>query len=190
MKTLERLHHDHPLRFTHARPVFDAEFTYLNQTELLNAVVDDLKKQKKVNANVNSIGLVGYGPKLSKGQRQLLDSLVSQLKEAGLKAPTVADLVKSASKNKDSVAELLAMAVENGDLVQLNSDYFLHSEVIENVKTKIADAPDVSSGLTMSEIRDLLDTSRKYAVPLCEYLDGIGFTQRDGDVRRLAATRD
>lgn len=185
MKTLERLHRDHPLRFTHARHLFNAEFSYLNQPELLDAVIDDLKKQKKANANVNSIGLVGYGPKLSKGQRQLLDSLISQLREKALKAPTVADLVKSASKNKESVVELLEMGVENADLAKLNDDYFLHSDVIEEVKSKLAGAPTVADGLTMSEIRTLLDTSRKYAVPLCEYLDRIGFTQRDGDVRRL-----
>ena len=187
MKTLERLHRDHPLRFTHARTIFNAEFAYMNQPELLDAVIGDLKKQKKVNANVNTIGLVGYGPKLSKGQRQLLDSLVNQLKEAALKAPTVSDLVKSASKNKESVVELLEMAVENGDLAKLNSDYFLHCDVIKEVKSKLTQAPNVGAGLTMSEIRTLLDTSRKYAVPLCEYLDRVGFTERDGDVRRLTS---
>ena len=39
--------------------------------------------------------------------------------------------------------------------------------------------------LTVSEIRDLLATSRKFAVPICEYLDRIGFTRRDGDLRSL-----
>jgi selenocysteine-specific elongation factor len=41
-------------------------------------------------------------------------------------------------------------------------------------------------GLTVSEIRDLLQTTRKYAVPLCEYLDRQGFTRREGDLRFLA----
>ena len=44
--------------------------------------------------------------------------------------------------------------------------------------------PD-GAGLTLSEIRELLGTTRKYAVPICEYLDRIGFTSRDGDLRRL-----
>jgi selenocysteine-specific elongation factor len=43
------------------------------------------------------------------------------------------------------------------------------------------------SGLTVAEIRDLLGTSRKYAVPLCEYLDRAGVTVRTGDLRLLAA---
>ena len=35
----------------------------------------------------------------------------------------------------------------------------------------------------MAEIRDLLGTTRKYAVPLCEYLDRVGVTRREGDLR-------
>jgi len=40
-------------------------------------------------------------------------------------------------------------------------------------------------GATMAGVRDAFGTSRKYALPLMEYFDGIGFTLRDGDVRRL-----
>ena len=41
------------------------------------------------------------------------------------------------------------------------------------------------TGLTVSEIKELLATSRKFAVPICEYLDRIGFTRREGDLRML-----
>ena len=37
----------------------------------------------------------------------------------------------------------------------------------------------------MAELRDLLGTTRKYAVPIGEYLDRIGLTRREGDLRRL-----
>ncbi len=51
----------------------------------------------------------------------------------------------------------------------------------ERVAAKLAEG----KGLTVAEIRDLLATTRKYAVPLCEYLDRIGVTRRDGDLRYL-----
>ena len=41
-------------------------------------------------------------------------------------------------------------------------------------------------GATVAEIRDLLGTTRKFAVPLCEYLDRVQVTRRDGDLRVLA----
>ncbi len=40
--------------------------------------------------------------------------------------------------------------------------------------------------MSASPFRDLLGTTRKYAVPLCEYLDRIGVTRREGDLRILA----
>jgi selenocysteine-specific elongation factor len=39
--------------------------------------------------------------------------------------------------------------------------------------------------ITLSEVRDLFSTSRKYAQALLEHLDAIGVTVRDGDFRKL-----
>jgi len=43
----------------------------------------------------------------------------------------------------------------------------------------------VGSAMTMADLRNLLGTTRKYAVPIGEYLDRIGLTRREGDVRKL-----
>ena len=185
LKTLQRMHEHSPLRFNHPRSALAVEFSYLEQPELLDLVIQELTKQKKVNANVNTIGLVGYGPKLSKGQKALLIELVATVQSAGVTAPTLSELVKSAKKNKESVAELLDMAAENGDLVKVNDDFYLHSDVVDGLKTQLTQEFARTDGLAMSEIRQVLDTSRKYAIPICEYFDRIGFTVRDGDQRQL-----
>jgi selenocysteine-specific elongation factor len=39
----------------------------------------------------------------------------------------------------------------------------------------------------VAEIRELLGTTHKYTVPLCEYLDRVGVTRRDGDLRVLTS---
>ena len=53
--------------------------------------------------------------------------------------------------------------------------------MVERALTLIRDAG--SGGMTVSDVRDALGTSRKYAVPLLEYLDAKGLTRRVGDVR-------
>lgn len=188
LKTLERLHKLQPLRFNHPRSALENEFAYLEQSELLDLVIDELNKQKKVNANVNTIGLVGYGPKLSKGQKALLEELVAKVKSAGLKTPSADELVKSAKKNKESVAELLDLASENGELVKVSDDLYFHADVISDTRQRLEEEIGKANGLTMSEIRQILDTSRKYAIPLCEYFDNVGFTVRDGDKRLLGTS--
>ena len=161
----------------------------MQQKELLNLVIAELNRRREIVANVNSIGLKGYGPKLSKGQKVLLEELVEKIRVSELTVPSIGELQGSAKKNKDSVLELVELAAENGDLVKVSDELFFHAEVLDQTKSQLSAAIEQSNGLTMSEIRQILSTSRKYAVPICEYLDRIGFTYRDGDKRKLASTQ-
>ncbi|MCH2182323.1 MAG: selenocysteine-specific translation elongation factor [Mariniblastus sp.] len=188
LKTLERMHREHPLRFKHPRTALEHQFDYLDSMELLTAAIEQLKQDKKIDVNRESIGLVGYGPKLSKGERQLLEQLNRQLQEAGVKPPSVKELEKLATKNRQSVQELLQMSADNGELVKITKEIYFHQQVMDEVRKTLTRALQETDGLTVSDIRQLLDTTRKYAVPLCEYLDSVGFTARDGDKRVLAPT--
>jgi len=57
---------------------------------------------------------------------------------------------------------------------------------LDAIQAQLSEQMSAGAGLTLSEIREALHTTRKYAIPLCEYLDTIGFTKRTGDVRVLA----
>ena len=65
-----------------------------------------------------------------------------------------------------------------------------HQARVIEMKLRMLKLPYQLSGGTSfyarTEIRDLLGTTRKFAVPLCEYLDRVGVTHRDGDLRRRA----
>ena len=186
-KVLGRLHDRYPLRFNHPRNVVENEFSYLKQPALLAAAMEILKQNKTINANVNSIGLNDRGPKLSKGQKVLLQWLLDEIKCAGLQGPTEKMLVAAATKNKDSVGELLTMATENNDVVSVgNEGFYICVEVLADAQAEVSTAMRSTDGMTISDIRQVLGVSRKYSVPICEYLDDIGFTRRNEDKRYLA----
>ena len=64
---------------------------------------------------------------------------------------------------------------------------FLHAEIADELRRRVIHKlSEGGPGLTVAEIRDLLGTTRKFAVPLCEYLDRTGITSRNGDLRVLA----
>ena len=73
------------------------------------------------------------------------------------------------------------MLVARGDLIDLGDGYLIHQQTLAVVKSELNDMLGSQDGATLSEIRQKLDTSRKYVVPLCEYLDKVEFTRRDGD---------
>jgi selenocysteine-specific elongation factor len=68
-----------------------------------------------------------------------------------------------------------------GRLVRVSADLVMTPATIERALTLIRAAG--SDGMTVSDVRAALGTSRKYAVPLLEYLDAQGLTRRVGDVR-------
>jgi selenocysteine-specific elongation factor len=71
-------------------------------------------------------------------------------------------------------------------LVEVAAQSYLHSDVDRALQASLREAMADEKGATLSQIREILGTTRKYAVPYCEYLDRIGFTRRDGDMRTLA----
>ena len=78
------------------------------------------------------------------------------------------------------------MCVAEGFLVHVADDMYLHADAEADMRRRVSERLAGGAGMTVAEIRDLLGTTRKYAVPLCEYLDRAGVTRREGDLRLLA----
>jgi selenocysteine-specific elongation factor len=77
------------------------------------------------------------------------------------------------------------------ELVKVADGIWLHTESSELMRKLVRETLKLRGqkgepGMTVAEIRDLLGTSRKFAVPICEHLDAIGLTRREGDTRVLA----
>jgi selenocysteine-specific elongation factor len=79
---------------------------------------------------------------------------------------------------------LLRALSERGDVVRIG-DFYLSVRRAEEARAKVRSRIESGGPVTVAQIRDLLGTSRKYAVPLCEWLDATGATRRQGDLRSL-----
>ena len=183
---LDKLHERHPLRSNFDRAPLAAALSYLDDA-VLDAVLSDLRQAGRVQVSGGNIALAGRGPKLSQNERKLLDELIEAFRQAGIQTPSVDECRRRAAKGSQSVPGLLALAAARGDLVEVAAGYYLHRDVDHQLQTLLQTQLRGGRRVTLSDIRELLATTRKYAVPYCEYLDRIGFTRRDGDQRWLAA---
>jgi len=97
------------------------------------------------------------------------------LRGANAEPPTVVEL---AAAHGSDVPALLRYLERDGKVVQVATEYFYSAEVIESVIDRIRRKlkPGVEYG--PGEFRDLLDLTRKYLIPLLEYLDRRGVTER------------
>lgn len=113
---------------------------------------------------------------LSPEQAAVRDRVVGAIEQGAFMPPLAADL--------DAPAELLRALVDSGELEKIDGFYLTRGLATE-AQTRVRKAIEESGPMTVAQIRDLLGTSRKYAVPLCEWLDRTGATRRQGDVRTL-----
>jgi selenocysteine-specific elongation factor len=80
--------------------------------------------------------------------------------------------------------EILNALVEMGQFIIVSADVIFRKQDYDSAVARIRENLIQSERITLSEVRDLFDTSRKYAQALLEYMDSIGLTVREGDYRK------
>jgi selenocysteine-specific elongation factor len=187
LKTVGALHEQNPLVTNHDRGKTLARLDYVGDESLLQAVADRLVRAKKLVGDGKRIARADFKPRLSVNQRKLKDKIVEEHKKAGFQPPEPGSFANQAAGNAAALRDIFEVACAEGFLVRVTDELFLHGDADEEMRRKVADRLRDGPGATVAEIRDLLGTTRKYAVPLCEYLDRVGVTRREGDLRVLAA---
>lgn len=104
------------------------------------------------------------------------NSLRNTLTSSGLTVPRIKELGLN--------ADLLHAFLRDGRIIRVSPDLVYLPEQLDELTRRLRsmDAP-----FTVAEFRDQFDVSRKYAIPLLEWTDANGVTERDGDVRTLQA---
>ena len=123
----------------------------------------------------------GWQPKLSPGQRHTVESLLARLDEAGLEAPTIAEL--SGLFGPD-VPALLALALRSGRLVQLDAERLCTTDALDRGLAALREHLTVGVVYSPGTLREALGISRKYLMSLLEHLDREGLTDKLPEGRR------
>jgi selenocysteine-specific elongation factor len=141
-----------------------------------DALVDAVKETERVGSAVK---LGDHGVRLDPAHAAARTMLLQRLESSGYKPPAAAELGTDPA--------LIKALAEAGDIVRVG-DFYLTAAQARGVRRSVRDRIESHGPQTVTEIKDLLGTTRKYAVPLCEWLDATGATIRRGDERVLGPT--
>ena len=183
---LDALHEQNPLMSTHDRQRLQSQLDYVEDSALVSAAVDSLIGSKKLIGDLRRIGRADFKPRLSANLRKLKDRLIAAYLAGGYQPPEPASFANHAGGNAANLKDLFDVCVAEGHLAKVSEDIYLHGDIEADIRRRITARLQQGGGITVAEIRDILGTTRKYAIPLCEYLDRVGLTRRDGDQRYLA----
>jgi len=180
---LARFHEEHPLR--RGLPLEEIRarvFPELSARFLAEVLRLPLAAELKVEEE--HIRLAGHSVSFTPAQAAWAEALKEALEEAPFQPPAPTAVLARLGAGKEG-PEVLAALLERGELVQVAEDVVFTRRAFDEAVAKVTQYIRTHGAITVAELRDLLGTSRRYALPLLEYLDGCRITRRIGDKRIL-----
>ncbi len=154
---------------------------------VLEAATASLLATKQLEASGAMLARAGWSARIPDRDQRLCDQIAAKLQQAGCSPPAMEELAVSLNEPLPRVLAMARLLVERGLLVRLDDRIWMHREAVETGRQTalklFARAPSFST----MEFRDTLGVSRKFAVPLVDYLDRIRFTVRSGHNRTPGA---
>ncbi len=185
LSALERFHADNPMRLGIKRPELRARAGLA--AVLFEAVIAELAAAGVVIVEGDKVRRAGHELKLSPAEQKLFDRTAEAFRAAGLAPPGLAEALAGVERK---LAERVRTALlETGTLVDVGESVVLHREAIAAAEATVLRLFATKAELSASEIRQALTTTRKILIPLLNYFDSRGLTQRKGDVRVLKKAR-
>jgi len=152
-------------------------------------ILDVLLQKMQDDKTIIQEGKVWHNPEftvtLSNEEDALQSNLLSQLNEEGFTSSNLSQLSKKTGNSKDKLMRLLIIAEQQGKLLRINGNLMFTQTNFLKLQKKVAQHFTNHSEMSVSEFKELAETSRKYAVPLLEYFDKKKITFREGNSRKL-----
>jgi len=177
IEALTAYHQSYPLRRGMPREELKSRLRLVPR--VFNLVVTRLAQAGVLVEGPKSVALPGHVVRFSPFQQVKVDKLMAQFAAAPFAPPSVKEC--QAEVGEDVYATL----VESGDLVPVSVEVVFRRQDYEKMVAQLRKSLREKGRLTLAEVRDLFQTSRKYIQAFLEHLDTLGLTAREGDFRRL-----
>ncbi|VTS04574.1 selenocysteine-specific translation elongation factor [Tuwongella immobilis] len=181
---LDTLHQQSPMLSWHRLVEVWEPIRHRYTDEFCQALVGHLCDTKRIEVDQHRIRIAGFQPRLSPNLAKLKQRIVHEFRAARFQPPEPSRFIAESKGLAVHLPELFERCITEGELVRLSDGLYLASESERELRQRVTKL--LATGpQTVAQIRDCLGTTRKYAVPFCEYLDRIGVTRREGDLRYL-----
>jgi selenocysteine-specific elongation factor len=177
---LSSFHKANPLKA--GMPKEEAKTTIKMEPRIFNSLVellDDVVVEKEV------LRLKTFTVALSSGNEGDKKKILEALGKEGLQPPSKQELGQALALGDKELADLLRLLTREGALVRINDSMYITALQYEKMLDLLKGFFTNKRDMTVAEFRDILGTTRKYALPFLEFLDSHRVTLRVGDTRRL-----
>jgi selenocysteine-specific elongation factor len=185
LAAVEKFHAVNPQRAGISRDELLAQLK-LNP-DFLDAAADLLLQAKRLERNGTMLSRVGWSSRLPERDQKTCDQIAAKLQSAGWTPPDLEELAAALNEPAQRIAALSKLLAERGLIVRLDDKIWMHRDAVEAGKQTALKLLQKAPAFSTMEFRDALGVSRKFAVPLIDYLDKMRFTVRSGNLRTPGA---
>jgi selenocysteine-specific elongation factor len=158
-------------------PVVDSQIFQTALDECINEGVVETEKDKVRAKNT--------GKSTDIEVERLENNILKILYVAGPTPPTLKELSLELKKSENQIKDIIEKLTYKGTVLKVKGDLYFHNDVMETIKEKVITHLKDKKEMTPVDFRSFFDISRKYMIPILEYLDEIKLTIRVGDKRVL-----
>jgi selenocysteine-specific elongation factor len=154
------------------------------RVELFEAVLADLAKAGAVTVSGGLVQRAGRAIALSPEEARAKDLIAKEFERAGLTVPSVSAVLGKLPVEAARAQKILQILMREGTLVKVAEDFVYHRATVAHLRELIAKyRKERGDRITVVTFKDVAGVSRKYAIPLLEFLDREHVTRRVGDER-------
>ncbi|UCE49024.1 MAG: selenocysteine-specific translation elongation factor, partial [Phycisphaerales bacterium] len=144
--------------------------------DVFDGIVSLMKSQGRLVERKHRLALPDHHEMFSDAEQQLLGKVESLFKTRLFKPPKLDELVKDIAARQQDIEKALKILIEQEQLIKVDKDLFFHRQAIERARELLTDYINKEGGLESVKFKYLLETTRKFAIPLLDYFDRIGVT--------------
>ncbi|HKM47833.1 MAG TPA: selenocysteine-specific translation elongation factor [Terriglobales bacterium] len=153
--------------------------------EVFYSVLEKLAEEKKLEVTGELVHLSGRGV-LMKGEEAEAKKIIEQeFASAGLKVPSLKEVLAGLRVDKLRAQKIVTLLLRDKVLVKISEELVFHQSALLDLRQKIAALKASTPKIDVARFKDMTGVSRKYAIPLLEYLDRERVTRRVGDERLI-----
>jgi selenocysteine-specific elongation factor len=163
-----------------------SQFLKLGDTQTLRVILDDLSQKRIVFWKNGQIGLAGHELSLKPKEQEMAGRIEQAFKQARFSSPLEEDVCRELDLNHDLFKNMIESLLQQEILARLSKKVIYHRDTLEEARQLVLEHLQQKGSMTIAELRDKLDLSRKYAQAILEHFDRIGLTKRRDDRHVLA----
>jgi selenocysteine-specific elongation factor len=184
LEKVEKFQKENPLLPGILREDLRASLGKRVRAETFRAALEELIAQRKLDAPGELVKKAGSEITLQPEEVKAKDQIEAAFSAAGLEVPSVKEVLAKLAIETRRAERLLQILLREKELVRVSADLIFHRQALVELKEKLwTYKKSKGERISVPAFKELTGITRKYAIPLLEYLDRERVTRRAGDER-------